>query len=79
MQPELTPLIFGRYVGEGRVFSKTTGMHEQALALSGKLGDLLGEKESLLAVFMGRIGAGSNASARSTRRPLDDLLVSGRP
>ena len=76
MQPEMTPLIFGRYAREGRVFSKTAGMQEQALALSRKLGDLVGEKESLRAVFMGRVGAGPAASARSTRRKLGDLLVS---
>lgn len=79
MQPELTPLIFGRYVREGLAFSKTPGMQEQALRLTRKLGTLVGEKESRLAVFMGRIGAGSAPSARSTRRELDELLVSGQP
>ena len=77
MQPELTPLIFGRYVREGRVFSKTVGMQEQALALSRRLDALVGVRVGELAVFMGRIGAGPAASARSTRRRLDDLLVGG--
>ena len=79
MQPEMTPLIFGRYAREVLVFSKTPGTQEQALSLSRKFGALVGESESLLAVFMGRIGAGSASSARSTRRKLDDLLVSGQP
>ena len=77
MQPELTPLIFGRYVREGRVFSKTVGMQEQALALSRRLDALVGVRVSELAVFMGRIGAGPAAAARSTRRRLDDLMVGG--
>jgi len=79
MQPELTPLIFGRYARAGLAFSKTPGMQEQALRLTHKLGTLVGEKESLLAVFMGRIGAGSAPSSRSRRRELDELLVSGQP
>ena len=77
MQPELTPLIFGRYVREGRVFSKTVGMQEQALALSRRLDALVGVRVSELAVFMGRCGAGPAAAARSTRRRLDDLMVGG--
>lgn len=79
MQPEMTPLIFGRYAREGLVFSKTAGMQEQALGLSLNLDALLGQKESARAVFMGRIGAGSAASSRSTRRKLNDLLVSIEP
>ena len=79
MQPEMTPLIFGRYVREGLVFSKTAGLREQALGLSRDLCALIGQNESLLAVFMGRIGAGSAASARSTRRKLSDLVISHNP
>ena len=79
MQPELTPLIFGRYVREGRPFSATSGLHEQARALTKRLEALVGEPESRLAVFMGRVGAGATPSARSMRRPLADLMVPGRP
>ena len=75
MQPELTPLIFARYVRAGRVFSATAGMQERALALARKLEDLIGPQTSRQAVFMGRIGAGPQATARSTRRPLADLLT----
>ena len=79
MQPELTPLIFGRYVREGRSFSATPGLHEQARALTQRLEALIGEPESRLAVFMGRVGAGATPSARSTRRPLAELMAPGRP
>ena len=79
MQPELTPLIFGRYVREGVAFSATRALHDQARALLLRLEALVGERESRLAVFMGRIGAGSAPTARSTRRPLADLMVTGQP
>ncbi|MEO5698421.1 MAG: nitroreductase family protein [Burkholderiaceae bacterium] len=79
LQPELTPLIFGRYAREGRPFSETPGMLEQALKLSRKLDALIGSTESQHAVFIGRIGAGSTPTSRSTRRPLEDLLVSAPP
>ena len=73
MQPEMTPLIFARYVREGRIFSDTAGMQEQARSLSLELDALVGAQTSLRAVFMGRIGAGPPATARSTRRSVEDL------
>jgi hypothetical protein len=79
MQPEMTPLIFGRYTREGLVFSKTEGMQEQAGKLSRRLGELVGDSQSRHAVFMGRVGAGAPAASRSTRLALDDLLVAGQP
>ncbi|MES2740363.1 MAG: nitroreductase family protein [Pseudomonadota bacterium] len=75
LQPELTPLIFARYVREGRLFSSMPAMQRQAQALSGQYTALLGAAPGERAVFMGRIGAGRAASARSTRRPLADLLL----
>ena len=79
MQPELTPLIFSRYAREGRTFSGTPGMAERALGLARKFSGLLGDDVSQRAVFMGRLGAGPVATARSTRRPLSSLLVTGPP
>ncbi len=76
MQPELTPLIFARYVREGRVFSQTPGLLNLARELERHTAALIGEDASLRAVFMGRIGAGPPATARSTRRPLAELIVS---
>ncbi|MFM9435604.1 nitroreductase [Janthinobacterium sp. CG_23.3] len=78
LQPELTPLIFARYVREGRVFSRVPGMQEHAGALAARCAALIGEDCGKRAVFMGRIGAGAAARARSTRRPLQDLMVQGR-
>lgn len=78
VQPELTPLIFARYVREGRVFTSTEGLQEQAQVLARKLEALVGAQVSHRAVFMGRIGAGPPASARSTRRPLGELVATRR-
>ena len=75
LQPELTPLIFARYVREGRVFSGTPGMQEMAAQLSRQGEALIGQQDWEAAVFMGRIGAGAAAQSRSLRRPLRDLLV----
>lgn len=75
LQPELTPLIFARYVRENRVFSGTPGMQARAAALSRQGAALVGQADWDAAVFMGRIGAGAPAQARSLRRPLRDLLL----
>ena len=75
LQPELTPLIFARYVRERRVFSRTGGLQELAQELAVQTRELLGDTVSERAVFLGRIGAGPPADARSLRRPLKDLLV----
>ncbi|KAB8045442.1 molybdopterin biosynthesis protein MoeY [Janthinobacterium aquaticum] len=75
MQPELTPLIFARYARERRVFSRAPGLHELAQQLAGRTEALLGKDVIERAVFMGRIGAGPPAVARSLRRPLSELLV----
>ncbi len=75
VQPEMTPLIFARYVREKRDFSKTSGMHERAAVLAAQCVRLIGEDNSERAVFMGRIGAGAPAAARSTRRALKQLIV----
>ncbi|USX12811.1 nitroreductase family protein [Oxalobacteraceae bacterium OTU3CAMAD1] len=75
LQPELTPLIFSRYVREGRVFSGTQGMQQRAADLSQQGELLVGKRVWETAVFMGRIGAGEPAAARSIRKPLNELLV----
>ena len=75
MQPELTPLIFSRYVRNDIPFSSEPGMAELARSLARQLEALIGTTGTELAVFMGRIGAGPAATSRSTRRRLDDLIV----
>jgi molybdopterin/thiamine biosynthesis adenylyltransferase/nitroreductase len=77
MQPETTPLIFAAYVRARRSFSATPGLWEQAVDLTAGLARLLGPDALGRTVFMARIGHGPIAAARSTRKPLGELLVAG--
>lgn len=75
-QPEMTPVIFSRYVAQSRTF--TSIADEQALAgrLAGQLTDLLGAGTSpLQRVYMGRVGFGPAPRSRSVRPPLEKLLI----
>jgi nitroreductase len=76
VQPEMTPLIFARYVRDGRRFS--TMKHAEVLSkeIAGALERVFGPELSARGVFMGRIGEGDAANARSLRLPLDALLTS---
>ena len=73
LQPEMTPLIFGRYVREGRAFSA----HDPSLALArnlaGRMTRLFPKGVAEQAVFFGRIGHGRPATSRSVRRSLRRL------
>lgn len=72
LQPEMTPVIFGRYVREGRAFSRQPGAIKSAAMLSGRLSELLPSMER--AVFLGRIGNGRPATSRSLRLPVERLM-----
>jgi nitroreductase len=73
-QPELTPLIFSRYVREGRQFSATPKLQDVALRLASRLDSMLGKDAARRAVWLGRIGHGPRAVSRSERLPLKDLI-----
>ena len=73
LQPEMTPLIFNRYIREGRSFSCLSSAIDIATRLSDRLFGLLQDGPVDRAVFLGRIGNGSRASSRSVRLPLDRL------
>jgi len=75
LQPEVTPLVFARYAREHRQFSRLEGMSEQAAEVGARLARTVGSSNASLAVFMGRVGAGQAARARSIRKPLSDLLL----
>jgi len=75
-QPEMTPVIFSRYVAQSLKF--TSVAKEQALAarLAGELTTILGgERDPLQRVYMGRVGFGSTPESRSIRPPLEKLLI----
>ncbi|MEW5968138.1 MAG: molybdopterin biosynthesis protein MoeY [Pseudomonadota bacterium] len=72
LQPEVTPLIFARYLREGRRFTAQADIVAAAAPMAGQLRALLaGNLEN--AVFMGRIGAGRDAASRSLRKTLAEL------
>lgn len=75
LQPELTPLIFARYSRNRVKFSELEGMSESAHRLAVRLAKELGDSNAANAVFMGRVGAGAAATARSLRKPLASLMV----
>ncbi len=73
-QPEMTPLIFGSYVRNGVPFTKLARLQDLARELEAATRQIVGP-DIAHAVWMGRIGAGSAPRARSTRRPLEQLMV----
>lgn len=75
LQPELTPLIFSRYARQQRQFSATPSLDARGPEVLRQLEAVVGSHAALHAVFMGRVGAGPAAAARSTRQPLDHLLL----
>src|SRR5512139_4142229 len=74
LQPELTPLIFGRYVREGRSFGRLPAAMVRAGELHRRLVAMLPDVAAGQAVFLGRIGQGRAATSRSLRRSLKNFL-----
>lgn len=74
-QPEITPLVFSRYAEEGVRFTRDEQAMAAARAVRAWLGELLGPEPVSNVVWMGRIGAGDRARARSLRLPLDRLIL----
>ena len=72
-QPELTPLIFTRYVREDIAFTGHAGSQSRAQKLVGQLDAVLGERLTQT-VFMGRLGHAPLPAARSLRLPLQELI-----
>jgi len=74
MQPELTPLIFSRYVRENTAFSRQPRLTAAAARLAQRLARHLPGPAAERAVFLGRIGHGRPAASRSLRVSLERLL-----
>lgn len=77
LQPEMTPLIFARYVHQGIPLTRAMPALQQAKDLAGRLERVIGESPAK-AVFMGRIGHGRTPHSRSVRLPLAKLLESSQ-
>jgi nitroreductase len=75
IQPEMTPLIFSRYHRQATNFTRIKAAKAKAGELDACLKDLLGKEERDSAFFMGRLGSGPPPTARSTRIPLESLIV----
>lgn len=73
LQPEMTPVIFSRYVQTGVAFSGAPSARKAASNIRAQFKAVLGPRTEN-AVFMGRIGSGPTARARSLRLPLSRLL-----
>lgn len=76
VQPEMTPLIFSRYVREGRAFTRLNRPREIATELAGRLAAEFAPIDPARLAFLGRVGAGPQATARSTRLSVERLLHS---
>jgi nitroreductase len=75
LQPEYTPLVFHEYLRDGVSFTRDERSLAAARAVDARLTDLVGTDALERAVFYGRLGGGRAAAARSTRRPLEQLIV----
>ena len=73
-QPELTPIIFSRYVRNGIAFSKDPGAIKLAAALHRDTEALFEACLSQI-VWLGRVGVSPAADARSLRRALTSLKI----
>ncbi len=74
LQPEMTPLIFSGYIKNKVEFTKTQKIHDYAVDLSKVFKRLMGGEAVIdKAVFVGRIGYGKPAKARSLRLSLEQL------
>lgn len=75
LQPEITPLVFARYARENRAFSREPHAGKLAERIHLELQALLSPAIAAKTGFMGRVGEGPSARSRSTRRPLESLLI----
>jgi hypothetical protein len=73
MQPEMTPLIFSKYVRDARTFTQTASLHAPAQRLQAQAHQLI-FSGAHFPVYMGRLGSGKAPAARSERLPLEQLL-----
>ena len=72
-QPEMTPLIFEAYVRKGVVFTQDSRVAKLTAELARGLHETIGV-DAAQAVWMGRVGAGIPAQARSIRLALPSLV-----
>ena len=74
-QPEMTPVIFSRYHRQGRHFTQRLQARTLVENLNQRLVNVIAANDVETLFFMGRAGCGPLPQARSTRRPLDQLIL----
>jgi hypothetical protein len=74
-QPEMTPLIFSRYVANELHFTSVASEERLAAKLALELGEIVGDGDAGKRVYMGRVGFGPRPESRSIRPPLQTLLI----
>ena len=78
LQPEMTPVIFGRYNRERIAFTASASGRELAANIASGFEALLGMEWARRIVFFARVGTGNAPRARSTRIPLSKLAWAPR-
>jgi hypothetical protein len=68
--------MFAGYARRGIRFTEVRQAQARAVAVGTMLDELLGPGEAPNAVFLGRVGSGAAAKARSLRLPLERLILS---
>jgi nitroreductase len=76
LQPQYTPLVFAAYARRRVPFTQVPAAQRRAALVQRMLDAILGDAAERT-VFLGRIGHGPAASARSTRLPLERLRWTG--
>jgi len=78
-QPEMTPLIFSRYVNESETFTQHFTQNDQAYRQAEKLAAdlemIAGKEIKGHSVFMGRVGKGVTPISRSIRLSVAEVIV----
>lgn len=74
LQPEMTPLIFARFMREQQMFTQVEKLRDEARNIQQQLDTIWGADIAPRGVFMCRIGYAQAATSRSIRRPLRHLL-----
>ncbi len=77
-QPAITPLVFARYLRDGRTFTARQSVVAAAERMADALDQRLEGKTSS-AIWLGRVGDGAPAYARSERLTLRALIASPPP
>ncbi len=75
VQPEMTPLIFSRYHRQHIKFTRIPKARRLAGELDARLRQIFPGEDIESLFFLGRIGAGRAPASRSTRKPLEALML----